>query len=280
VKLALAFSRLAAPATLQIFRVGALLVNVARVELEASPGRTVKVPVAPARLLETSRLAGKAEMAVTKGAGAPVSVTTTFPAGTVIGGLQAPTGTVVVVVKAMGAAMEKVKLPVRPEPVAAALQTSITPVARMFVKVTVTVPETSADAGTLRVAVPPVRLEDVSAPIGSDEIALTVVKLVAVSATVVDPAGTDIGAVQRPVPIDTGVVPPLIVNEKEPVTAGVPERLQISMNPVVAASVPVVVAAAFAAVLCVAVAVVLAKEGAANSSPAAIAARSTDRLFM
>jgi len=153
----------------------------------------------------------------------------------------------------------------------------------MLVNVTVTVPETSADAGTFRVAVPPVRLEDVRAPIGSDEMALTVENVVAVSATVVEPAGTENGAVQRPVPIVTGVVSPLTVNENGPVTAGVPERLQISMNPVEVAAVPpvpAVVSAALAAAVRLALPVVLAKEGAASSSPAAIAARSTGRLFM
>jgi len=259
-------------------------VNVAIVAFEASPGGTVKVPVAPVRLLETSLFEGKAAIDDTNVAGDPVSVTVTFPAGTVTGGLQAPTGTDCVEVKPIGPAMENVKLPVRPEPVAAFLQTSITPVTRMFVKVTVTVPETSGDAGTFSVAVPPVRLEEASALLGEDVIALTLENVIAVSATVVAPAGTAIGAVQSPVPIETGVAPPLIVNEKDPVTAGVPARLQISMKPPVETSpvppVPGDVSAYLATEALPAVADVLANEGAANSSPPTIAARSTDRLFM
>jgi len=154
----------------------------------------------------------------------------------------------------------------------------------MFVNVTVTVPETSADAGTFNVAVPVLRLEAVSALLGEDAIALTLENVAAVSATVVAPAGTAIGAVQSPVPIDTGVAPPLIVNENDPVTAGVPARLQISMNPPVETSavppVPGVVSACLATEALPAVADVLANEGAANSSPPTIAARSRDRLFM
>jgi len=146
------------------------------------------------------------------------------------------------------------------------------------VNVTVTVPETSAEAGTLRVAVPAVRLEPVNAVDGEDAIALTLVNVVAVSATVVVPAGTEMGAVQSPVPIDTGVAAPLIVNEYGPVTAGVPDRLQISMKPVEAAA--VLPGTASAALAVAAVAALLANEGAANSNPAASTARSTVSLFM
>jgi len=282
VNVAFVFRRLVAPATLQIFSVEALFVNVAMVAFDASPGGTTNVPVAPARLLETRRFAGNAVIEATDVAGEPVSVTVTLPAGSVIGELHAPTGTVVVVAKFIGAAIENEKLPVRPEPVTAFLQTSITPVTRMFVNVTVTVPETSADAGTFSVAVPPVRLEEVRAVVGSDEMALTDENVDAVSATVVDPAGTAIGAVQSPVPMETGVAPPLIVNENGPVTAGVPARLQISMNPVVtsATAAPVAVTVFLAVEVFPAVADVLAKDGTASSSPPTIAARSTSRLFM
>jgi len=222
-------------------------------------------------LLDTSRLLGNVEIAVTVNAGEAVSVMVMLPAGTVIGCVHPPTGTVCVDAYPFGPANVNVKLPVRVDPVAAALQISRTPVARAFVNDTVTVPETSAEAGTLTVALRPERLEAVSADAGMDAIALTFVNVVEASVTVTDPAVTAIGALQRPVPTTTGLERPLTENENVPVTAGEPdEALQISMYPDDVAL--------FAA--CAAREAVPANEGAANNSPAAHAADRTSRLFM
>jgi len=272
VKLAFTFIRLATPATLQIFSVEAIaeFVKVTIVSLVMSPAATETVAVPPARLLETSALAGNVETAETLNAGELVSVTVRFPAGTVIGCVHPPTGTVCVDAYEFAPASENVKLPVRVDPVAAALQSSMMPVARVFVNVTVTVPDTSADAGTLTVAVRPVRLDAVSAEVGMDEIALTFENVDAASVTVTDPAVTATGALHRPVPTTTGLARPLTENENCPVTAGLPDALQISMNPD-----EVSVTAA-----CAAREAVPANEGAANNSPATHAAHRTSRLFM
>jgi len=221
-------------------------------------------------LLETSALDGNVEIAVTLHAGELVSVTVRFPAGTVIGWVQPPTGTVCVDAYPFAPESENVKLPVRVDPVAAALQSSTMPVARVFVNVTVTVPETSADAGTLTVAVRPVRLDDVSAEVGMEEIALTFVNVDDASVTVTAPAVTATGALHRPVPTTIGFASPSTVKENDPETAGLPDALQISMNPD-----EVSVTAA-----CAARVVVPAKDGAANSNPATHAAHRTSRLFM
>jgi hypothetical protein len=103
---AFVLSSAAVPAILQIFRVEALFVNVAIVAFEASPTGTTNVPAPRPRLLDTSRFVGSEAIAVTNVAGDPVSVTVTLPAGTVIGRLQDPTGTDVVVAKLIGPAIE------------------------------------------------------------------------------------------------------------------------------------------------------------------------------
>jgi len=130
-------------------------------------------------------------------------------------------------VKPIEPVIVNVKFPVNPEPVSAALQTSRTPVTSWFVYVTVVVPDTSADAGTLTTAVRVARFELTSVPFGADEIAVTFVKALESSTTVAVPEGTAIGAEQRPVPT-VMCIDPLIVKPNGPVTAGVADALQTS----------------------------------------------------